>query len=74
MTNDEFQMTNGTSFVIRHSLFVIWLRFRFGLAQAGDFVAGFALAAFLQEGRALKTLQNVALAAQGGRRAETAML
>ena len=37
-------------------------------------VAGFALAALLEERRALKTLEDIALAAQGGRRAETAML
>jgi len=50
------------------------LRFRFCFAQAGDLVAGFTLAALFEERRAFKTLEDIALAAQGGRRAETAML
>ena len=39
-----------------------------------DAVAVLPLAAFLEEFGALKTLENIAFAAQGGRRAETAML
>jgi hypothetical protein len=67
-------MTNGmsSSFVIRHSSSD--LRFGFGFAEVGDFVAGFALAALFQERGALETLQNIALATQSGSRAETAML
>ena len=49
-------------------------RFRFRLAEIGDLVAGLALAAFFEERGAFKTLEDVALAAQGGSRAETAML
>jgi hypothetical protein len=49
-------------------------RLGFGFAETGDFVAGFALAALLEEGGAFKTLEDIALAAQSGRRAETAML
>jgi hypothetical protein len=49
-------------------------RFRLCLAQARDAVAGLALAALFEERRAFKTLEDIALAAQGGRRAETAML
>jgi hypothetical protein len=49
-------------------------RFRFRFAQAGNPVAFFPLAALLEERRALETLEYVALAAQGGRRAEAAML
>jgi hypothetical protein len=48
--------------------------FRLGLAQAGNLFTGFALAAFFEERGAFKTLEDIALAAQGGRRAETAML
>jgi len=48
--------------------------FRLGLAETRDAVAGFPLAAFLEEFGALKTLENIAFAAQGGRRAEAAML
>jgi hypothetical protein len=49
-------------------------RVGFGFAEARDAVAGFALTALFQERRAFKTLEDIALAAQGGRRAETAML
>jgi len=45
-----------------------------GLAEAGDAVAGFPLAAFLEELHALKALEHVAFAAQGGCGAEAAML
>jgi len=47
-----------------------WLR----LAQPRDAVAGFALAALFKERRALETLEDIALATEGGRRAQTAML
>jgi hypothetical protein len=60
--------------VNRKSQIVKGSRFRFRLAEAGDFVAGFALASLFEQGRAFKTLENIALAAQGGGRAETAML
>jgi hypothetical protein len=48
----------------------VWFRF----AEAGDLVAGLALTALFEERRAFKTLEDIALAAQGGGRAETAML
>jgi hypothetical protein len=70
----ESDIANGFSFRTPHSdiphLSSVGLRF----AQTGDAVAGFALAAFFEERRALETLEDIALAAQGGRRAETAML
>ena len=47
---------------------------RFRLAETGDAVAFFPLAALLEQVSAFKTLENIALAAQGGRRAEAAML
>jgi len=50
------------------------LRFRFGFAQTRDAVAGLPLAAFFEKFRALETLEDIALAAQRGRRAQTAML
>jgi hypothetical protein len=48
--------------------------FGFGFAETGNAVAGLPLAAFLQKFSALETLENIALAAQSGRRAEAAML
>ena len=50
------------------------LRFGLRLAQTGDAVAVFPLAAFLEKFRALKALEDIAFAAQSGRRAEAAML
>ena len=52
------------------------IKSRVGLrfAETRDAVAGFALAALLEEGGALKAFEDIALAAQGGRRAEAAML
>jgi hypothetical protein len=50
------------------------LRIRFRFAQTRDAVARFALAAFLEEGGAFKTLEDIALATESGRRAQTAML
>jgi hypothetical protein len=47
---------------------------RLGLAQAGDTVAGLPLAAFLENLNALEAFQDIALAAQRGGRAQTAML
>jgi hypothetical protein len=49
-------------------------RFGFRFAEAGDAVAVFALAAFFEEFRAFKTLEDIAFAAQGGRCAQAAML
>jgi hypothetical protein len=77
MQKEEFRMQKqnrpgDSAFFIPPSAFA--LRFRLGLAEAGDLVAGLALAALFKEGRAFKTLEDIALAAQGGRRAETAML
>jgi hypothetical protein len=50
------------------------LRVRFRFAQTRDAVAVLPLAAFLEEFGALKALEDIALAAQRGRRAQTAML
>jgi len=47
-----------------------WFRF----AETRDTVAGLALAALFKKRRALETFEDIALAAQSGRRAETAML
>ena len=47
---------------------------RLGLAEAGDLVAGLALAAFFEDGGAFKTLEDIAFAAQSGGRAKAAML
>ena len=50
------------------------LRLGFGLAETGDPVAVLALAAFLEEFGAFKTLENVAFTAEGGGGAQAAML
>jgi hypothetical protein len=50
----------------------LYLRLR--LAEAGDAVAVLPLAAFLEEFGALEALEDIALAPEGGRRAQTAML
>jgi hypothetical protein len=50
------------------------LRFRLGLAQAGDPLAFFPLAAFPEQLQALKALEHIPFAAQGGGRPQTAML
>ena len=46
----------------------------FGFAEAGDAVAVLPLAAFLEQLDALEALEDIAFAAEGGRRAQTAML
>jgi hypothetical protein len=43
------------------------LRVRLGLAQTGDAIAGLPLAALFKKFHALETLEDIALAAQGGR-------
>jgi hypothetical protein len=48
--------------------------FRLGFAQAGNPVSVFPLAAFLEQFRALKTLEHIPFAAQSGSRAQTTML
>lgn len=45
-----------------------------GLAEAGDAVAALPLAALLEKFDALKAFEDIALAAQQGRCAQTAML
>jgi hypothetical protein len=47
---------------------------RLGFAQTRDAVAGLPLAAFFEKFRAFETLEDIALAAKSGRRAQTAML
>ena len=51
-----------------------FLGVRLGLAETGDAVALFPLAAFLEQFRALKTLEHIPFAAQRGSRAQTPML
>jgi hypothetical protein len=72
MMNEE--SATCPAFFILPSSFYLGLGFRFGLAEAGDAVAGFPLAAFLEEFGALKTLEHITFAAQCGGRAQTAML
>ncbi len=48
--------------------------FAFGFAEAGDAVAGFPLAAFLEEFEALKAFEHVSFTANGGGGAQAAML
>ena len=50
------------------------LRLAFGFAQAGDPVALFPLTAFLQQFQALKPLEHISFAAQGGGGAQATML
>ena len=57
------------SLATRHVLHV-----GFGFAEAGDAVAVLPLAAFLEKFGALEALENIALAPEFGRRAQTAML
>jgi len=47
---------------------------RFRLAETGDAVAILPLAAFFEQLDALEAFEDIALAADGGRRAQTAML
>lgn len=47
---------------------------RLGLAKTGDAVAVFALTALLEEFGAFKTLEDVALATEGGSGAQAAVL
>jgi hypothetical protein len=49
-------------------------RLGLGFAEASDAVAVLPLTAFFQEFRAFKTLEDIALATQGGSRAQAAML
>ena len=48
--------------------------FRFGFTEAGDAVAVLPLAAFFEKRGALETFEDIALAAENGRCAQTAML
>lgn len=50
------------------------LRLRLGLAQTGDPVAIFPLAAFLEQFGAFETLEHIPFSAESGRCAQTAML
>jgi len=50
------------------------LRVGLSFAQTRYAVAGLPLAALLEKFRALEALEDIALAAKSGRRAETAML
>jgi hypothetical protein len=67
-------MKKQTGEAILHSTFCLRSRVRFRLAQTSDTVAGLPLAAFFEKFSALETLKYIALAAQRGRRAQTAML
>jgi hypothetical protein len=57
-----------------HSEFRTGLRLRLGLPKSCDAVAVFPLAAFLEEFGTLEALEDIALATESGRRAQTAML
>jgi hypothetical protein len=74
MANLKFRMPGHrhSQLEIRHPKFSSRLGLR--LAETRDAVAVFPLAALLEEFGALKTLEDIALAAQSGRRAEAAML
>jgi hypothetical protein len=74
MQNEETRWRSNSAFFILHFSFFIRLGIRLGLAEAGDPVAGLPLAAFLQDGGAFKTLENIAFSAEGGRCAQAAML
>ena len=67
MTRDEWREI--ASPVTRHASHT-----RFGFAEAGDAVAVLPLAAFFEKLDALEALEDIAFAAQSGRRAQTAML
>ena len=49
-------------------------RLALGFAEAGDAVARFPLAAFLQDGDPFKPFHDIALGPGGARRAQTSML
>jgi len=66
---EKIHVTRHPSPVTRHSLHV-----GLGFAEAGDAVAVLPLAAFFEKFGALKALEDIALAAESGRRAQTAML
>jgi len=51
-----------------------FLRVRLGLTETRNPVAVFPLTAFLEQFRALKTLEHISFAAQRGSRAQTSML
>ena len=62
-------MACHVSRVTRHVLNV-----RFGFAEADDTVAVFPLTALFKKRNTLETFEDIALAADNGRRAQTAML
>jgi hypothetical protein len=51
-----------------------FLHLGFGFAEAGDAVAVFPLTAFFKKRNTLETFEDIAPAAESGRRAQTAML
>ena len=73
MTRDKLgegiRVTRRPSPATRHNLHI-----RLGFAEAGDAVAVLPLAALFEKFGALKALEDIALAAERGRRAQTAML
>jgi hypothetical protein len=71
-TNERGKEAGGKGppfFRVPRSDFRVKLCFRLGLPQTGDAVAVFPLAAFLEQFRALKTLEHIPFAAQCGSRA-----
>ena len=73
MSNCELRTTNENSpFALRHSPF--GLHFRLGFAETRDAVAVLPLAALLEKFGALEALEDIALAAELGHRAQTGML
>jgi hypothetical protein len=59
---------------IRNLKSEIELHIRLGFAETGNAVAVLPLAALFEEFGALEALEDIALAAESGRRAQTAML
>jgi hypothetical protein len=70
----DFGFALRSQSAIRNQKPAIELRVGLRFAQTRDAIAGFALTAFFEKRRAFKTLEDIALAAQRGRRAQTAML
>jgi hypothetical protein len=67
-------MQGAKNHATRHSPLITFSGVRLGLTETRNAVAVFPLAAFLEQFRALKTLEHISFAAQRGSRAQTPML
>jgi len=65
---------DGRKLITHHSSPITFYASGLVLRRAGDLVTGFALAALFKERGAFETLEDIALAAQSGGRAEAGML